>query len=218
MDCPEGADCRDGQLFIGDQFWVHTTGDSPAAAGSSNSTVTATLLSADSSSDEAMNISLDENTTLYKCIHRGACQGDSKTALNFTCREGHIDRLCGICAEDYNMNAGVCEPCPGGGADGTYVIFLTALVVLFIILTIGGACLGRRFEKKLDPVTGQPIAAKKKTDASEDGEKLEGAEKPKKPKGIGSFKKFKKVGGKGAGNKVKALLNAGAVNVGQAPR
>jgi hypothetical protein len=86
MDCPDGADCRDGQLFIGDQFWLHTTGPSPAAAGASNSTVT--LLSTDDSGT-ASNISLDENTTLYKCIHRGACRGDSKTALNFTCREGH---------------------------------------------------------------------------------------------------------------------------------
>merc|ERR1711871_1068761 len=201
MDCPEGAQCRDGQLFIGDQFWVHTTGTSnPASAGASNSTVSALLSAGDSTG--TVNISLDENTTLYKCIHDGACKGDMETALNFTCREGHVDRLCGICAEDYNMNAGVCEPCPGGGADGTFVILVTAMVVLVLLLIIAGACLGRRFEKTLDPITGQKINASAKKSSDKKHAKL--------------AKKFSKAIKNGAGNKAKALVNAGAVNVGQA--
>jgi hypothetical protein len=102
------------------------------------------------------------------------------------------------------MNAGVCEPCPGGGADGTFVILVAVVLVLVIVLTIAGACLGRRFEKTLDPVTGQKI------DASGDASS---AKKSKKNAKLA--KKVAKVTKNGAGNKAKALVNAGAVNVGQ---
>ena len=64
-DCPDGATCRDGQIYINNEFWM------------------------------APNVTLNNETRLYECVHPGACIGNPDVAANFSCREGHEDRLCG---------------------------------------------------------------------------------------------------------------------------
>jgi hypothetical protein len=126
LPCPEmGAQCRDGQLWLEDNYWYNPRhGELPLFWGKVE---TSTLGG------------VGEVASIYRCA-KGSCVVN-KTSNLPSCTEGRHGTLCGVCDEGYfATNMLECKACPSGASGlktfGMVAGFLLLVRVAFKINAI----------------------------------------------------------------------------------